>query len=77
MVVQKEKIYGAFKYQSMKDRVNKDWSKKNTASTLLEISKKANEMLLEKNTYSVEIMIYDPKKMKWDLVSTKLKSNLK
>jgi hypothetical protein len=71
MAVAKKKIYGAFKYQSYADRINKDWSKKNVGSTLYEISKIANNVLFEKNTHSVDIMLYDHKKMKWELVTTK------
>ena len=72
-----KKIYGAFTYKTMKDRVNKDWSKKVVGSTLLEINKKANTLLESEKYHSIDIMYYDPKKMAWSLVSSKLKSNLK
>ena len=75
--IKKEKIYGAFKYQSMIDRLGNDFHKYNVAPTILEISKIANKMIEEKDTHSVDIMVYDHNKMKWNLVSTKMKSNSK
>jgi len=73
-MLSKEKIYGAFKYKSYKDLVNKDWSKKAVDTTLLNINKKANKMIEEETGYCrVEIMLYSPKKMKWDLISIKMK----
>jgi len=72
-----KKIYGAFTYNDMKDRVNKQWGRKDVANTLLEINKKAIELLKLKNVHSVDIMVYEPKKMAWSLVSSKMKSNMK
>lgn len=72
-----EKIYGAFAYKTATDRTNKDWAKKETASTLLLISKKANSLLDSKKYHAIDIMVYEPKKMSWKLVSSKLRSNLK
>jgi uncharacterized membrane-anchored protein len=73
--ISKNKIYGAFKYLSAADRSLKQWSKKEVADTIYEISKKANKMLEEKGTHTIEIMVYNPKLMKWELVSTKRNYN--
>jgi hypothetical protein len=72
-----EKIYGAFTYKNMKDRINKDWSKKVTAPTLSAINEKANKLIESGKHHSVDLMIYEPKKMAWALISSKFKSALK
>lgn len=71
-----KKVYGAFTYITATDKIGKDWSKKEVASTLLDINKKANKLLETKKYHSIDIMVYEPKKMAWKLVSTKLRSNL-
>ena len=71
------KIYGAFTYKNMKDRMNRDFGKKVVASTLSEINDKANKILESGKHHVVDLMIYEPKKMAWSLISSKFKSNLK
>lgn len=71
-----EKIYGSFAYLTFKDKINKDWSKKLVSNTLLQANKKAIELLETEKYYSVDIMYYNPKKMSWELVSSKLKSKM-
>jgi len=71
-----KKIYGVFTFRTMTDRINKDWSKYDNATTLKEINEKANKLLLTKRYHSVDIMVYSPKLKSWKLVSTKLRANL-
>jgi hypothetical protein len=77
MNISKEKIYGAFTYLNAKDKLERNWSMKQVESTLLKINKKANQLLETRKYSSIEIMVYNPKKMKWELISSKSRMNLK
>ena len=71
-----KKIYGLFTFRTLTDVINKDWSKYDNATSLLEINKKANKLLETKRYHSIHIMVYGPKTKTWKLVSTKLRANL-